>query len=222
MNQNIGLIGKKLGNTQIFNEDGSVTRVTAIQVGPCVVLGKRTKERDGYSALILGFGEQLERRLNKSQRAFYEKIQQKPVRHVREFRLPAEKVEGYELGQVLKPSETFEVGQKVDVAGTSKGRGFAGVIKRWNHAGAATNTHGTHEYKRHGGSIGANMTPGRVLKGVKMAGQYGNKRISVLNLKVAKVLDDENLLLVKGAVPGARHGIVTVRGAVKAKQRPAA
>ncbi|MGD8861660.1 MAG: 50S ribosomal protein L3 [Myxococcales bacterium] len=219
MNQNIGLIGKKLGNTQIFDEDGTVLRVTAIQVGPCTVLGKRTTDKDGYSALILGLGEQLETRLTKPQLGFFKKNEQKATNVIREFRIPEDKLADYEVGQVLKPSQIFEAGQKVDVTGTSKGRGFAGVIKRHNFAGAATNTHGTHEYKRHGGSIGANMTPGRVLPGVKMAGQYGNKRITTLNLKVARVIDDSNLLLVRGAVPGSRHGVVTVRGAVKTRVR---
>ncbi len=221
MNQNVGLIGKKIGNTQIFNEDGSVTRVTAILVGPCTVLGKRTPEKDGYSALLLGFGEKLEQRLNKPEQGFFKKLERSPSEVIREFRLPEDKLGDYEVGQVLKPSDCFEEGQKVDVSGKSKGRGFTGVMKRHNHGGAATESHGTHEYKRHGGSIGANMTPGRVLPGTKMAGHYGDKRVTVLNLKVAKVIDEDNLVLLKGAVPGSRNGVVTVRGAVKAR-RPAA
>lgn len=219
MNTYLGLIGKKLGNTQIFEEDGTVTRVTAIEVGPCTVLGKRTEAKDGYSALIMGFGEKREKLVRKPEAGFYAKNGQKPAKTVKEFRVPAEVVEKYEVGQVIKPSECFEVGAKVDVSGMSKGRGFAGVIKRWNFAGAGTDGHGTHEYKRHGGSIGANMTPGRVLANVKMAGQYGNKRITTLNLKVARVLDDQNLLLVRGAIPGSRNGLVTVRGAVKTRKR---
>lgn len=221
MNTNVGLIGKKLGNTQIFEDDGSVTRVTAIEVGPCTVLGKRTEAKDGYSAVILGFGEKREKLVSKPEAGFYAKNSQKPAKTVREFRLPAEQADKYEVGQVLKPSECFEAGQKVDVCGTSKGKGFAGVMKRWNFRGAGKDTHGTHEYKRHGGSIGANMTPGRVLPNVKMAGQYGNTRVTTLNLKVAAVMDDDNLVLIKGAVPGSRNGIVTVRGAVKAKKAKA-
>jgi large subunit ribosomal protein L3 len=220
MNKNTGLIGKKLGNTQIFNDDGSVTQVTAVQVGPCTVLGKRTAERDGYSALVLGFGEQLEKRVNKPQLAVYKKLELKPARAVRELRVTEDMLADYEVGQVLKPSACFEVGQKVDVSARSKGRGFTGVVKRWNHKGTGTVGHGAHEVKRHGGSIGANMTPGRVLPGLKMAGQYGNKRVTVLNLRVARVLDEEQIVLIKGAVPGSRGGIVTVRGAVK--QKPAA
>ena len=218
MNTNVGLIGKKLGNTQIFGDDGAVTRVTAIEVGPCTVLGKRTEAKDGYSALIMGFGEKREKLVSKPEAGFFAKNGQKPARTIKEFRLPAEQVDKFEVGQVLKPSEYFEVGQKVDVCATSKGKGFTGVMKRWNFRGAGKDTHGTHEYKRHGGSIGANMTPGRVLPGVKMPGQSGNARVTMLNLKVAAVLDDDNLVLVKGAVPGSRNAIVTVRGAVKAKK----
>jgi large subunit ribosomal protein L3 len=218
MNQNFGLLGKKLGNTQVFNEDGSVSRVTAIKIGPCVVLGKRTVEKDGYSALILGFGEKGDKHLTKAERGFFTKIDQKTAsRTVREFRMPAEKLEALKVGQILKPSEHFAIGQKVDVCGTSKGRGFAGVMKRWNFPGSGKDTHGTHEYKRHGGSIGTNMTPGRTLPNLKMPGQYGNKRMTKLNIKVERVFDDEQIILVKGGVPGSKNSIVTVRGAVKAK-----
>lgn len=218
MNTNVGLIGKKLGNTQIFQEDGAVTRVTAIEVGPCTVLGKRTEATDGYTALIMGFGDKREKLVTKPEAGFFAKSGQKVARTIKEFRLPAEKLEAFEIGQVLKPSECFEVGQKVDVCATSKGKGFAGVMKRWNFAGSGKDTHGTHEVKRHGGSIGANMTPGRVWPGLKMAGQYGNTRMTMLNLKVAAVLDEENIVMVKGSVPGARNGILTVRGAVKTRK----
>lgn len=218
MNTNVGLIGKKLGNTQVFGEDGSVTHVTAIEVGPCTVVGKRTEAKDGYSAVIIGFGEKREKLVNKPEAGFFAKAGQKPQRTLKEFRLPAAQVEQYEVGQVIKPSECFEAGQKVDISGTSKGRGFAGVMKRHNFRGAGKDTHGTHEYKRHGGSIGANMTPGRVLPGVKMAGQYGNVRCTTQNLKVAAVMDEENILLIKGTIPGSRNGIVTVRGASKARK----
>jgi large subunit ribosomal protein L3 len=217
MNTNFGLLGQKLGNTQVFNEDGSVSRVTAIKVGPCRVLGKRTLEKDGYSALILGFGEKKDKQLTKAERGFFAKVEQTPTRVVREFRMPPEKIESLKVGQVIKPSEHFAVGQKVDVSGTSKGRGFAGVMKRWNFTGAGKDSHGTHEYRRHGGSIGTNMTPGRTLPNLKMPGQYGNKRSTKLNVKVERVFDDEQIILVKGGVPGSRNSIVTLRGAVKAK-----
>ena len=218
MNTNVGLIGKKLGNTQVFNTDGSVARVTAIQVGPCRVLGKRTLDKDGYSAVILGFGEKREKLLTKAEAGWFKKIGQEPARTVREFRLAPDTVAKYEVGQVLKPSEYFAEGQKVDVSGVTRGRGFSGVMRRWNFRGSAKDTHGTHEYKRHGGSIGTNMTPGRTFLNLKMPGQYGNEKQTVLNLVVAKVLDDENVILVKGGVPGAKNGVVTVRGAVKAKK----
>lgn len=219
MNTNLGLIGKKLGNTQIFDADGMVHRVTAIECGPCVVLGKRTLERDGYSAVILGLGEKREKSVTKPEAGFFAKINQKATQEVREFRLPAEVVAKFEVGQVLKPSEIFAEGQLVDVCGTSKGRGFTGVMKRHNFKGSRTSSHGTHEYQRHGGAIGTNMTPGRVFPGLKMPGQYGNERVTIVNLRVAKVLDDQNLVLVEGGVPGSRNAFVTVRGAVKSKAK---
>jgi large subunit ribosomal protein L3 len=217
MNQNIGLIGKKLGNTQFFSDDGQVVRVTAIQVGPCTVLGKRTPERDGYSALVLGFGVKREKRSTKAELGFFKKLGAPPARTVREFRVPAEKLAQFEVGQILKPSDHFQVGQKVDVVGTTRGRGFTGVMRRWNFKGAGTDSHGTHEYRRHGGAVGTNMTPGRTLPNLKMPGQYGNERVTILNLPVAKVLDEEQILLIEGAVPGAKNGIVTIRSAIKAK-----
>jgi large subunit ribosomal protein L3 len=220
MNTNLGLLGKKLGNTQVFNADGTVARVTAIKVS-CRVVGKRTLEKDGYSAVILGLGEKREKLLNKAQKGFYEKTKQKPARTLRELRLAPEVVAKYEVGQELKPSEHFKEGEKVDVSGTSRGRGFSGVMRRWNFVGAGKDTHGTHEYKRHGGAIGTNMTPGRTFLNLKMPGQYGNERCTTLNLVVAKVLDEEGIILVEGGVPGAKNGIVTVRGAVKAKRAKA-
>ncbi|HJL19760.1 MAG TPA: 50S ribosomal protein L3 [Sandaracinaceae bacterium LLY-WYZ-13_1] len=215
MNTHPGLIGKKLGNTQLFNEDGDVVRVTVVRVGPCTVLGKRTMDQDGYSALILGFEEKREKLVNKPEKGFFDKAGVAPQKVVRELRMPQDAIADLEVGQQLKPSEVFSEGQFVDVSGRSKGRGYTGVMKRWNFAGAGTVGHGTHEYKRHGGSIGANMTPGRVLPNVKMPGHYGDEKVTILNLKVARVMDDEQLVLIEGAVPGPRNGYVTVRGAVK-------
>jgi large subunit ribosomal protein L3 len=221
MNTNVGLIGKKLGNTQIFNADGTVVRVTAIQVGPVRVLGKRTLDKDGYSALIVGFGEKREKLLTKAEAGFFKKIGQAPVRTIKELRLAPETVAKYEAGQVIKPSETFTEGQKVDVCGNTRGRGFTGVMRRWNFKGAAKKTHGTHEYQRHGGSIGTNMTPGRTFLNLKMPGQYGNERVTTLNLVVAKILDDEGIILIRGGVPGSKNGTVVVRGAVKTRLKKA-
>jgi large subunit ribosomal protein L3 len=215
MNTHPGLIGKKLGNTQIFQDDGTVVRVTVVRVGPCTVVGKRTAEKDGYSALVLGFADAREKHVAKAQAVHYQKLGVTAKKVVREFRLPAETVASFEVGQVLKPSDVFAVGQHIDVCGQTKGRGFTGVMKRWNFKGAGSDTHGTHEYRRHGGSIGTNMTPGRTLANLKMPGQYGDERVTVLNLKVARVMDDEQLLLIEGAVPGSREGYVTVRGAIK-------
>jgi large subunit ribosomal protein L3 len=217
MNTNVGLIGKKLGNTQIFDAEGMVHRVTAIECGPCTVVGRRTEERDGYSAIVLGFGQKREKSVNKPAAGFFKKIDQKAAEVVREFRLPAELASKYEVGQKLKPSELFSVGQLVDVAGDSKGRGFTGVMKRHNFKGSRTQSHGTHEYQRHGGAIGTNMTPGRVFPGLKMPGQYGASRVTVMNLRVAQVLDEQNIVLVEGGVPGSRNAFVTVRSAIKAK-----
>lgn len=215
MNTNLGLIGKKLGNTQIFNEDGTVRRVTAIRLGPCKVLGKRTPDVHGYAALQLGFGERREKRVRKPEKGYFDKLGVKAPQVVRELRVPAELLESVEVGQDLRVSDVFREGMFVDVSGSSKGRGYAGVMKRHNFGGAGSVGHGTHEYKRHGGSIGMNMTPGRTLPGKKMAGHYGNKKVTVLNLPVVKLVTDEDILLVEGGVPGPRQGFVTVRGAVK-------
>ena len=215
MNQHPGLIGKKLGTTQIFEDDGNVTRVTVVEVGPCTVVGKRTEDKDGYSALVLGFGDRKEKGLTKPEAGFFKKAGVKPQRHVKELRLPAAEVAKHDVGAVIKPSDIFSVGQHVDVAGKTIGRGFTGVMVRWNFHGSASATHGTHEYQRHGGAIGTNMTPGRTLANLKMPGQYGNENVTIQNLKVARVMDDKYLLLIEGAVPGGRNAIVTVRGAIK-------
>ncbi|MEM9191546.1 MAG: 50S ribosomal protein L3 [Myxococcota bacterium] len=217
MNTNLGLIGKKLGNTQIFNEDGSVTPVTVVEAGPCVVVGKRSEAKHGYTALQLGFGKRREKLVNKPEAGAFKKLEIDPPEVVREFRVSAEDAEKFEVGQEIKVSDVFEVGQRVDIAGVSKGRGFAGVIKRHNFHGAGTVGHGTHEYKRHGGSIGMNMTPGRTLANQKMPGRYGGKRSTLLGIKVARVMDEEGLVLLAGGVPGPRSGLVTVRKAVKRK-----
>jgi large subunit ribosomal protein L3 len=228
MNTHLGLIGKKLGCSQVFLEDGNVLPVSVIVVGPCTVVGIRTKDKDGYTALVLGFGEKREKLVNNAQIEAFKKIKQKPTRFIREFRLPETVVAAYKVGQTLKPSDIFEVGQRVDVTGTSKGLGFTGVMRRWGMPGARKDTHGTHEYKRHGGSIGCNMTPGRTLPGLKMPGQDGNRRNTVVNLEVVKVIDKSWAVLIKGAVPGSRNGIVTVRGStrparpVRAAQKKAA
>ena len=207
-----GLIGKKIGMTQVFGADGSVVPVTVIQTGPCVIVQKREMERDGYKALQVGFGSKKSQRVNKPEQGHLVKAGKGAFQVLREFRL--DDVARYELGQEIKVSDLFKVGDRVDVSGTSKGRGFAGVIKRWGFSGFPA-SHGTHEYFRHGGAIGNRSYPGRVFKGKRMAGHWGNERISVQNLEVVGVRVEENLLLVKGAVPGARRGVLLIRRSVK-------
>jgi large subunit ribosomal protein L3 len=221
MNQNPGTLGRKLGMMQLFNE-GVIERVTVIECA-AVVLGKRTVDKDGYSALILGVGERKEKHTNKPQLGWYKKIGQTPKRTVKEFRLPAEKVAEFEVGQKVAVNQIFEVGQFVDVQGYTRGRGFSGVMRRHNFAGAVM-THGSHEYKRHGGSIGTNMTPGRTLPGLRMPGHYGDEKVTTHNVKIVKLIPEQDLVLIRGSVPGPKNQVVTVRGAVKKKNagRPAA
>lgn len=213
MNTNPGILGTKLGVTQHFLEDGNLLAVTAIQAG-CVVVGKRTQEKDGYDAVILGLGERKEKHTSKAVLGSLKKVGQSPKRYLRELRASAEQVAGYEVGQELKVDEVFEEGQMVDVQSTSKGSGFTGVMKRYNFAGAKS-SHGAHEVYRHGGSIGTTTTPGRVMPGKKMAGQHGNQTVTVLNLRIVKVLPEKQMILVKGGVPGAKGAVVRVQGAVK-------
>ena len=218
MNQNPGVYGRKLGFTQFFTEDGSVKRVTVVEAGPLTVVAKRTKEKDGYVALVVGLGERKEKHTNKAVAGFYKKAGSTPKKTLKEIRCTEEFAGKFEVGAPMKLDQVFEAGQLVDARGTSRGRGFTGVVRRWAFAGFVQ-THGTHEYRRHGGSIGTNMTPGRTLPNLKMPGQYGNETISVLNLKVAKVDAEKNLLLIEGAIPGAKNGLVLVRHAVKSKVR---
>ena len=213
MNTHPGIIGIKVGTTQFFTENGEVVLCTAIHAG-CTVVGKRTQEKDGYCALILGLGESKDKHTTKALRTSFEKRGQKTPRHVQEIRATAEAVEAAELGQQLKLEDIFAEGQKVDVRSRSNGKGFAGVMKRHNFRGAKA-SHGAHEVYRHGGSIGMATTPGRVWPGKKMAGQEGNKIVSVLNQRVAKILPEQQLLLIEGSVPGAKNSVVRVQGAVK-------
>ena len=207
-----GLIGKKIGMSQLFDDTGNVIPVTVVEAGPCVVVQKKDVEKDGYNALQLGFGRQKNQRVNRPLRGHMAKAEKGSFRVLREFRV--DDVSGYEVGQELTVTDFVKPGDLVDVTGTSKGRGFAGVMKRWDFRGFSR-THGTHEYFRHGGSIGNRSYPGKVFKGKRMAGHWGNERVSIQNLRVVAVRADENLLLVKGAVPGANGGVVLVRRAVK-------
>jgi large subunit ribosomal protein L3 len=213
MNQYPGVIGRKLGMTQVFAADGSVIACTVVESKQTVV-GKRTPEKDGYSALIVAVGDEGDRHMAKAQTGFFTKANVEPRRTLREIRCTAEYAAGFEVGQELKLENVFQEGQFVDVQGVSRGRGFTGVVRRYNFAGHV-NTHGTHEYRRHGGSIGTRMTPGRVKLGMKMPGHSGAETFSVLNQKVVKVVPEQNLLLIRGGVPGPRNALVVVRGAIK-------
>jgi large subunit ribosomal protein L3 len=207
-----GLIGKKIGMTQVFGADGTVVPVTVIQTGPCVVVQKKETSKDGYNALQIGFGSRKAQRVNKPEQGHFAKAGKGAFEVLREFR--TDKVGEYELGQEIKAADLFKSGDRVDVAGISKGHGFSGVIKRWSFAGFP-GSHGTHEYFRHGGSIGNRSYPGRVFKGKRMAGHWGDERISIQNLEVVEVRADNNLLLVKGSVPGAERGVLLIRQAAK-------
>lgn len=224
-----GLLGRKIGMTQVFRPNGEVIPVTVIEAGPCIVTQIRTKENDGYEAVQLGFGEikaksltrpQLGHLLGKGAISGHSKYDLKDlaaqnnrmiVRYIREFE--ADDVSGHTVGETLN-ADVFAAGQKVDVVGTSKGRGFAGVVKRHHFAGGPK-THGQSDRHRAPGSIGSGTTPGRVWKGMRMAGRMGNQRVTIQNLEVVEVLPDRNLILVRGSVPGARNSLVRIQRAVK-------
>ena len=207
-----GIIGKKIGMTQIFDEKGKVIPVTVIEAGPCVVTQKKTAENDGYEAVQVGFGDQKPQRLSKPLKGHFDKGGVAPKKTLRELRL--EDISELNVGDLIK-ADIFEAGEHVDVTGVSKGKGYAGVIKRWNFH-RLKETHGTGPVARHGGSNGPISDPSRVFKGVKMAGHLGAETVTVQNLVVAKVDAENNLLAVKGAVPGPNGGIVTIRDSVKA------
>jgi large subunit ribosomal protein L3 len=205
-----GLLGRKIGMTQIFSSGGEVIPVTVIEAGPCVVTQIRTQDRDGYEAVQIGFGDIKPKSLTKPQQGHL-KGAGRLVRHLREFE--ADDPEEHQVGDVLNV-DLFTAGQIVDVTGTSKGRGFQGVMKRHGFRGGPK-THGQSDRARAPGSIGAGTTPGRVWKNTRMAGRMGNKRVTVQNLQVVEVLPEQHLLLVRGSVPGAKNGLLLVRRAVK-------
>lgn len=206
-----GLLGKKLGMTQIFDEDGTVVPITIIEAGPCYITQKKTAEKDGYNAIQVGFGEARENKLKKPIAGHLKKSGAPAVKYLREFHVsdPNE----YEEGQAIDVS-IFKVGDKVDVTGTSKGKGFAGVVKR-HHFRGGPKTHGQSDRWRAPGSVGAGSTPGRVFKGVRMAGRMGGERVTVQNLRIALVDPEKNILGIKGAVPGAKNGLIIISEAAK-------
>ena len=215
-----GLLGKKLGMTQVFAEDGRAIPVTVIHVGPCYVLGVRSKEKNGYQGVQLGFDPKKSSRCNKAEMGHFSKAEKGAFYHVKEIRCDNSALGWTSLGQELKVAEVFKAGECVDVTGNSIGRGFAGVVKRFKVKGQPA-TRGTHEYFRHIGSIGCRKTPGRVFKNKSMPGHMGNEVVTVQNLEVVAVNAEENLLLVKGGTPGAKNAILVIRKAIKSYITPA-
>ena len=205
-----GIIGKKIGMTQIFDEIGNVIPVTVIQAGPCVVAQKKTVETDGYNAIQLGFENVKEKHMTKAEIGHFNKAGVEFKKHLKEFRL--DDISAVNVGDVIT-ADTFAAGEKVDVTGMTKGRGYTGVVKRWNHH-ILRMTHGTGPIHRQPGSMGV-IDPAHIFKNKKMAGQYGNERVTMLNLEIIKIDPDNNLIAVKGAVPGAKGGIVYLRSTVK-------
>lgn len=210
----MGIIGRKVGMTQIFGPEGDRFAVTVIDAGPNTIVKVKTSDGpDGYDALVLGYEDVKDKHLNRPQKGFFDKQGVAAKKHLREARVAPEEARLFEVGNEINVGQ-FAVGQFIDVVGTTKGRGFTGVIKRHNFARPKM-SHGTHEVFRHGGSLGSNTTPGRVWKGKKMAGQYGNERVTIQNLMVVAVEPEKNLLVIKGSIPGPNGRIVWVQKAAK-------
>lgn len=205
------LLGKKLGMTQVFTDNGTIVPVTVVEAGPCVVVRKKTMEKDGYEAVALSFGDVKEKSMNKPELGLFKKAGIEPKKYIREFKL--DNMAEMEVGQVIN-ADVFEVGEKVDVAGVTKGHGFSGTIKRYG-AGRLKETHGSGPCVRFTGSLGANSTPSKVLKGKKMPGQFGGDNVTIQNLEIVKVDTERNVILVKGAIPGSKGGLVVIKNAVK-------
>jgi large subunit ribosomal protein L3 len=208
-----GLIAKKIGMTQLFDDNGKVIPVTVVEAGPCTVVQKKTVETDGYEAIQVGFGDVKVTRVNKPEAGHFKKADVAPQKVLKEFRL--EDMSNYNVGDTLK-ADVFAVGDRVDVVGTSKGKGTAGSIKRWNFS-RLKESHGTGPVGRHAGSLGACSDPSRVYKGKKLAGHLGTERVTIQNLDIVKVDAENNLIAIKGAIPGAKGGIVVLTNTVKSK-----
>jgi large subunit ribosomal protein L3 len=207
------ILGKKMGMLQLFDEKGNCVPVTLVEAGPCVVVQKRSPAKHKYSAIQIGFEQVPGRKLSKPNLGVFERADLKPMRHLREVRLSQEEVDNYKIGDNITVS-IFTPGEKVDITGTSKGRGYQGVVRR-HHMKGNTKTRGTHEHRRHPGSIGMREHPGHVIKGKKLPGQMGNKRVTTQNLSIFKVEEEKNLLYIDGPVPGANGGLVVIKKAVK-------
>jgi large subunit ribosomal protein L3 len=215
---NKGILGTKLGMGQFFEADGTVRPVTIVKVGPCHVIQKKSSEKDGYKSIQISYGDKKEKRTKKPEIGHYAKSGQKPGQHLKEFRFCDEVYNSLNVGDSLT-IEQFKNGDYLDICSISKGKGFAGVMKRYGFRGRPA-THGTHESFRGPGSIGACQTPGRVYKGRKMPGQMGNKKITVQNLRIVKIDNEKNLLFILGAVPGATNSLITIRDSVKNPSYP--
>ena len=201
-----GIIGKKIGMTTIY-EDGQAIACTLIEAGPCVVTQVRTQEKDGYSAIQLGFGEKKEKNTSKPLQGHFKKASTTPKRKLVEFK---EFTQEYNLGDTIRVEEIFEAGEYLDITGKTKGRGFQGVVKRHGFGGVGQSTHGQHNRQRHPGSIGACSYPARVFKGLRMGGRMGNNQVTIQNLQVLKVMAEQNLLVVSGSIPGPKNTLVTL------------
>lgn len=206
------ILGTKVGMTQIFDEDGKCTPVTVVLAGPCTVVQKKTQETDSYCAVKLAYGEVDKNKLNKPEKGVFDKLEMGGFKHLKEFK--PEDVEAFEIGQTINVADMFKDGDSIDVSGTSKGKGYQGAIKRHGQK-IGPKTHGS-KYHRGVGSMGANTDPGKVFKGKKMPGHMGSERVTVQNLTVVKVDGERNLLLVKGAIPGPKGGLLEIRESVKA------
>ena len=207
-----GIIGKKMGMTQIFDENGKVVPVTVVEAGPCTVVQKKTVESDGYVAVQLGYGDISAKKVSKPAKGHFDKADVAPKRTLREFRL--DDISAMNVGDILK-SDVFAVGDRIDVVGTSKGKGYAGAIKRWNQH-RLRESHGTGPVARHAGSMGSCSTPSRVFKGKRLPGHLGAERVTIQNLKVVKVDAENNLIAIKGAIPGPKGSVVCISDSVKA------
>lgn len=207
-----GIIGKKVGMTQLFNEFGKVVPVTVVEAGPCTVVQKKTVESDGYTAVQLGFGDVSVKRVTKPAKGHFDKADVAPKKTLKEFRFDS--IDGFAIGDILK-ADVFAAGDHVDVVGTSKGKGYAGTIKRWN-GHRLRESHGTGPVARHAGSMGSCSSPSRVFKGKKLPGHLGAERVTVQNLTVAKIDAENNLIAIKGAIPGPRGSVVCIFDSVKA------
>jgi large subunit ribosomal protein L3 len=206
-----GLLGKKLGMSQVFDQEGNLVPVTVLELGPNHIIQVKTSDgKDGYNAIKVGYGSRKITKVNKPELAVFKNAGVDPTEVIREFRVDGEFIADYNVGDELGVA-MFQPGEKLDVTGLSKGRGFQGVVKRHGFKGAKEMTHGTHEYKRHSGSIGMSADPARVIKGKRMPGQMGNDRVTVRGLTVVAIFVEENILMVKGAVPGAKNSIVEAR-----------